>query len=71
MSPVEFKKRPCRPVEFKGQGPHTGVAYILADRWSSSRRTEYVYTEYAIALGLNPIEVIRWHGFPSSSAMSV
>ena len=22
MSPVEFKKRPCRPVEFKGQGPH-------------------------------------------------
>ena len=20
MSPVEFKKRPCRPVEFKGQG---------------------------------------------------
>ena len=24
MSPVEFKKRPCRPVEFKGQGPHLG-----------------------------------------------
>ena len=22
MSPVEFKKRPCCPVEFKGQGPH-------------------------------------------------
>ena len=22
MSPVEFKKRPCRPVEFKGQGPY-------------------------------------------------
>ena len=21
MLPVEFKKRPCRPVEFKGQGP--------------------------------------------------
>ena len=21
MSPVEFKKRLCRPVEFKGQGP--------------------------------------------------
>ena len=21
MSPVEFKKKPCRPVEFKGQGP--------------------------------------------------
>ena len=21
MSPVEFKKMPCRPVEFKGQGP--------------------------------------------------
>ena len=21
MSPVEFKKRPCRPVKFKGQGP--------------------------------------------------
>ena len=24
MSPVEFKKRLCRPVEFKGQGPFTG-----------------------------------------------
>ena len=23
MSPVEFKKGPCRPVEFKGQGPQT------------------------------------------------
>ena len=21
MLPVEFKKTPCRPVEFKGQGP--------------------------------------------------
>ena len=21
MSPVEFKKMPCRSVEFKGQGP--------------------------------------------------
>ena len=26
MSPVEFKKRPCRPVEFKGQGPQHGCA---------------------------------------------
>ena len=22
MSPVDFKKWPCRPIEFKGQGPH-------------------------------------------------
>ena len=22
MSPVEFKKTPCRPVELNGQGPH-------------------------------------------------
>ena len=22
MSPVEIKKMPCLPVEFKGQGPH-------------------------------------------------
>ena len=22
MSPVEFKKTPCRPVDFKGQWPH-------------------------------------------------
>ena len=21
MSPVDFKKWPCRPVEFKGEGP--------------------------------------------------
>ena len=26
MSPVEFKKTPCRPVEFKGQGPQSGTA---------------------------------------------
>ena len=25
MSPVEFKKRPFRPVECKGQGPQLGV----------------------------------------------
>ena len=25
MSPVEFNKRLCRPVEFKGQGPHPTV----------------------------------------------
>ena len=24
MSPVDFKKRPCHPVEFKGQGPTRG-----------------------------------------------
>ena len=23
MSPVDFKKWPCRPVKFKGQGPHS------------------------------------------------
>ena len=22
MLPVDFKKWPCRPAEFKGQGPH-------------------------------------------------
>ena len=25
MSPVDFKKIPCRPVEFKGQGPLSGA----------------------------------------------
>ena len=25
MSPVEFKKTLCRPVEFKGQGPRVGA----------------------------------------------
>ena len=24
MSPVDIKKRPCRPVEFKGQWPPSG-----------------------------------------------
>ena len=32
MLPVEFKKMPCRPVDFKGQGPykktHRGVHYV-------------------------------------------
>ena len=26
MSSVHFKKRPCHPVEFKGQGPHKTLA---------------------------------------------
>ena len=30
MSPVEFKKRPCRPVEFKGQGPLVSVCVSSA-----------------------------------------
>ena len=28
MSHVNFKKRPCRPVEFKGQGPLAGRAGV-------------------------------------------
>ena len=28
MSPVEFKKRPCQPVEFKGQGPQAKVIQL-------------------------------------------
>ena len=28
MSPVDFKKWPCRPVEFKGQGPSLGVRSV-------------------------------------------
>ena len=27
MSPAEFKKRLCRPVKFKGQGPPYGYLY--------------------------------------------
>ena len=30
MCPVEFEKRPCRPVEFKGQGPYLG-AFVIVD----------------------------------------
>ena len=28
MSPVEFKKTPCRPVDFKGQGPPDNLVSI-------------------------------------------
>ena len=31
MSPVEFKKRPCRPVEFKGQGPYPAQDHGTCD----------------------------------------
>ena len=30
MSPVNFRKRPCRPVEFKGQEPPDGRPTLLA-----------------------------------------
>ena len=29
MSPVEFWKTLCRPVEFKGQGPQTSTTEIV------------------------------------------
>ena len=28
MSPVEFKKMACHPVEFKGQGPPEGLVLL-------------------------------------------
>ena len=28
MLPVEFKKMPCRPVEFKGQGPRVNLLVL-------------------------------------------
>ena len=28
MSPVDFKKWPCRPVEFKGQGPPSAMLAV-------------------------------------------
>ena len=40
MSPVEIKKRPCRPVEFKGQGPLVSVrrrASSCRNDWFLSR----------------------------------
>ena len=32
MSPVDFKKWPCGPVEFKGQGPLNHVILILSEK---------------------------------------
>ena len=29
MSPVDFKKWPCRPVEFKGQRPYFNMELLL------------------------------------------
>ena len=45
MSPVQFKKMPCRPVEFKGQGPQLRLPFlpltVFADatgnRWEAAR----------------------------------
>ena len=36
MSHVDFKKRPCRPVKFKGQGPQWPLAVLegwLLEGW--------------------------------------
>ena len=44
MSPVEFKKRSCRPVEFKGQGPFYYKELVLGylprqfQRWENLSR---------------------------------
>ena len=35
MSPVEFKKRPCRPVEFKGQGPYDEAKHTRREQMLS------------------------------------
>ena len=34
MSPVEFKKTPCRPVDFKGQGPLLGEGGPPGGKWN-------------------------------------
>ena len=38
MSPVEFKKMPCRPVEFKGQGP-LSTSKLLSSKGITKKRT--------------------------------
>ena len=40
MSHVEFKKVPCRPVDFRGQGPYFGDK-----RWVPPRRTNGDFRE--------------------------
>ena len=37
MSPVDFKKWPCHPVKFKGQGPHSGHRSKTSDTKAESR----------------------------------
>ena len=40
MSPVDFKKWPCHPVEFKGQGPQvSATATVLPWRCSQGEVT--------------------------------
>ena len=37
MSPVEFKRTPCRPVDFNGQGPHYSRAGDKSNDEESTR----------------------------------
>ena len=36
MAPVEFKKRPSRPVKFKGKGPQLSLAFDVGLKWGRS-----------------------------------
>ena len=47
MSPVEFKKRPCRPVEFKGQWPQKhAVNHFLPVQSESVGLLLIIYEQY-------------------------
>ena len=46
MSPVEFKKGPCRPVDFKGQGPQKSInqhTHSSSDRFSPFKMCVFVF----------------------------
>ena len=47
MSPVDFKKWPCRPVDFKGQGPQYCWRHIIVTSGCC-----YMHSNHS---GVNPV----------------
>ena len=46
MSHVDFKKRPCRPVEFRGQGPHMSEVRSRIVGW------DWIYPPKGVRIGI-------------------
>ena len=53
MSPVEFKKRPCRPVEFKGQGPLLYDQHSTTESWRKQNTKTDIGRRFIVSLTKN------------------
>ena len=59
MSHVDFKKWPCRRVEFRGQGPSWWSIDSKISIHSCEHDPQYLYSKSSMNLKCSPLAVVR------------